>query len=687
MKIPSLPSFSFAQSLSLSPLGVIAGVMIAYNFPQLPATSWLMGGAVVILLILAIRTPRQTPLIIILVMTLLGIMRWQHTMVSHHPPTLSKHYRFAPITGIIAHSEAMQRGQYRLTLTHVNSPVFLKGDKDITARLSVRTNTSPPLGNIIRMRATLFPPSRPAIEGGADFTRYFYSKAIGAVGYGVGKIEVTSPQTIKESVTTPIAQMRHTIDATLLNALPQPEAGIAIALMTGGRAAIDKDTDEAMRISGITHILSISGLHMSIICGLLYAAMRYGLACIPYLALHAPIQKIAALVGLVSGAFYLALADFPLPAIRAYAMIALMFIAILCNREADALRSLILAALGMMLIQPLTVLDVGFQLSFAATWALIVAYRRARILQNNAQAKGWKWHRRAVLFFANIAFSSLVASSATAPFMLYHFGFLSSYSILTNMLTLPILTLTVMPSLILGLVTTAFSDITTPFIVAEYGLMWIVSASHWVASLPESRLSLPQLSGLAMITMSAGIVMLLLARRAWVASMAVLVMGVSGWSGARHTTPPFIFMAEDGSAIAVQVMPEHYLLLRGGEGNFFVKQWQQATNATFISYANARKANTLYGFMCDKAGCAGKVAGMPLRARFDYRDPAPLCLADTSISLATFYAKRLLCPSAQIRIERDALERSGSHTVVMQGESLSVWHPCQGVQHPWLRCK
>ncbi len=724
--------FNWNIFIHIAPLGLLAGIITATNF-DLSASYWLEIAIILLPIITILMRHKLRELIWIIAILWLGLTggwRAQSYLQPNQIITLSKPYRFVQLHAKIEAVEAISLGKYRIIINHTTSQTFAPQDKNVRLRLNVRADIAPKMGDLVQFYANIFPPSRPAIQNGADFARYFYIKNIGGVGYSMGKIKIISsiakPKLAKstssnitpdKTIISPqpilrlISLWRVNIDDALLHHITPPQTGIAIALITGGRAAIPADINQAMQISGITHILSISGLHMSMVCGLLYFGLRLLLAAIAPLALHLPIKQYCAFAALLSGGIYLALADFPIPAIRAYVMIALIFVGIICNRDADTLRSLVIAAIGLLLYNPLIALDIGFQLSFIATYALIIAYRRLNKFNAFVRQRGFGVISRGLLYVFNIIISSVVAGLVTAPLVLFHFGLFSSYSVLTNVMILPILSFMVMPALIFGLMMEWIWQGDLLLQIADYGLSLVIYCSNWVASQPQSSLHLPNMS-FATVAFMMIILLLLLhcnkisTRNICIFLLAIFALIISYWLNNNLTTPD-IMVAEDASAIAVKVgavkvgavkidedKTQKWLLLRGSAGNFFVKQWAQSTKGEYISYAQAKKAGDTYGFKCDTLGCDGVVSGQNIRTRYDYHSSAPLCLPDTQISIASFYAKKSYysngnCYHAKVKIERDMLERLGSFTVRLNNASPhQLWNSCQ-VNHPpiWLRCR
>ncbi len=596
---------------------------------------------------------------------------------------LSRQYRFAPITATVAQISAIDASSARLVLKETESQEFLPEDQGVTIRLKARRGIEDlQPGDRIALKVTVFPPSRPSYPGAFDFGLYFSQRNIGGVGYATGDIAILEP--VESSDILAFAALRQQLQQVLLRDLLQPEAGIAVALTTGEKTAIAPAVREAMTASGLAHMLAISGMHMAIVCGLVFFGVRFVLAAIPALALRYPIKQYAALFGLVSGALYLALAGFPISATRAYTMVALMFTAILLYRDADALRSLVLAALLLLLINPASVMDIGFQLSFSATLALILAYRRLR---------GWHgWLRerihshllRAAIYILEAGLSSLIATFATAPLIIYHFNQLPAYSLLANMLALPLLSLLVAPMLVLALLLSLLGLYHWPLEAAGYGLFVITSVAEWVAALPYATFQVPAPHGLAIILMLAGVFGMLIARRfLWGLACMVMVLGTAA-TGYWHTSP-HVLIAEDGSAIAVREEADRWVLLKGTPRNFHVEQWQQRTGGEFVSH-KLRKGDMQW--ICDKAGCDGTLHGKQIRLRFDYKSEGALCREDTDILISTFYSNRWSCASASVtRIDRDALEKHGAHALWIEEDQIRLWHACQKRMHyPWSRC-
>ena len=246
-------------------------------------------------------------------------------------------------------------------------------------------------------------------------------------------------------------RVRQAIGARIAAALPGETGAIATALITGERGGISEATNDAFRDSGILHILSISGFHMAIMAGSVFFLVRLGLALFPSIALRYPIKKWAAAAAMLAGFAYLLISGAAFATVRSAIMISIMFLAVLLDRPALALRNVILAATLILVLFPESLFDVGFQMSFAAVLALVSVYEAlrtrdlwARLMEHTAS--------RLVVFFAGIVLSTLIASAAVAPFAAYHFHKSQQYAVIANLIALPVCNVLVMPAALAALI-------------------------------------------------------------------------------------------------------------------------------------------------------------------------------------------------------------------------------------------
>ncbi len=167
-------------------------------------------------------------------------------------------------------------------------------DKPERVRLSVKKGTAPPVGSYVSLKARLNPPLQPLRPGGYDFARDLYFRGIGASGFVTGAVKLEPPPEAPGMglrFAGMVEGIRDAIDARIRATIKGDAGSIASALLTGKRDAISTPVNDAMFISGLGHVLSISGYHMAVVAGVVFFVVRAILALLPGLALRRPIKK------------------------------------------------------------------------------------------------------------------------------------------------------------------------------------------------------------------------------------------------------------------------------------------------------------------------------------------------------------------------------------------------------------
>jgi len=317
--------------------------------------------------------------------------------------------------------------------------------------MAAHSNAQP--GDRVRLKATLSPPAKPALPDGFDYARSAWFDQVGAVGYAFaapvieGRVDAG---TLMQRYRRGVEDIRQAIAVRVRAALPGETGEIALALITGERGGISVATNSAYKNSGLFHILSISGLHMVIMAGAVFYSVRLLLAAIPLIALTMPIKKIAAAAGILSALGYLAISGGAFATVRSVLMILIIFGAVLIDRPALALRNVAAAAFLILALYPESLLDAGFQMSFAAVTALIASHEVVSWLLGRGSRPNPVLS--IVKFFGEIIASTLIASAAVAPFAAYNFHQSQQYAVLANMIAIPICNIIVMPAALVAFV-------------------------------------------------------------------------------------------------------------------------------------------------------------------------------------------------------------------------------------------
>src|SRR5262245_18578831 len=481
------------------------------------------------------------------------------------------------------------------------------------ARVRVRTMTEAvglKPGDAIRIKATLSPPPGPALPGDYDFARAAWFQGLGAVGYATAVPEpVTSAveAPIGLRVSAAIARLRQAIGRRVVEALPGQAGAIAKALITGASGGISEETNQAFRDSGLFHILSISGLHMVIMAGAVFFSIRLLLAGIPAIALRYPIKKWAASAAMVGAFGYLMISGAAFATVRSYIMISIMFLAVMLDRPALALRNVALAALAILLVWPESLFDPGFQMSFAAVVALVAAYEWLRQREEERAAVTMRGAmRQLLLFFGGIITSTLIASLAVAPFGIYHFHNTQQFAILANLIAIPICNVIVMPAALATLVAMPFGLEAGPLRVMGWGIEAMAWCANWVASLPGAVGRVPAIPAHAFVLVVVGGLWCALWGTRW--RLLGLVPIVLGLILAPTGRRPDVLIGRGGSIVAVRTDAGKLSALAGRGANFELARWLEH-DGDARPVAEVAKAQA---FRCDGHGCMARVKGLLL---------------------------------------------------------------------------
>ena len=400
-------------------------------------------------------------------------------------PVLSHKIGPAGLDGRIESVQVHGKG-VRVVLGAVASRRF-RGDVPARVRVSIRAaNDVLVPGNWIHLTAILMPPPGPAAPGGYDFGRAAFFDRIGAVGYAYGRASPIAPlreETVGERIATAIALLRWRMTERIQAALPGSTGGIASALITGDRGSISEDDEAALRDAGLAHVLAIAGLHMALVGLGLFWIVRALLAAIPIIALNHPIKKWAAVAALGGATFYLIISGAATPATRAYIMLATMLTAILMDRPALSMRSVALAAMIILLLRPESLIEPGFQMSFAAVVGLVAVaeWEASRRSHEGTGPRAFAGVRR---YMRGIAITSFVGSIATAPYAVFHFDRATHYAVLGNLLAMPVMGFVTMPTAAITVMAMPFHLEAWPLKVMGFGIGIMLSMGRFVSGLP-----------------------------------------------------------------------------------------------------------------------------------------------------------------------------------------------------------
>ncbi len=649
-------------------LPVALGVGVAAYFsladePPASAGPLFVGGAFAAVALLVRSFRYLVPAIGVTAIALgFAVAQWRSHDVA--APVLVKELRHRAVTGDIVAVEPRGK-RLRITVDVVTIGGLSAPETPARVRISATANQygGARPGERIGVRATLRPPPAPALPGGFDFRRVAWFQRLGGVGFATGPVTVTpaAAQTDRGTVAAisdRVQSARLTIAERVTAALPGISGAVAAALMVGERGTIPDDVREAMQQSGLAHLLAISGLHVGLVAGFVFFAVRGLLAAWPGVALRYPVKKWAAVAALSMSAIYLLLAGATVPTQRAFVMTGLILLAIILDRRGISMRLVAWAAAIILLLRPEAIMSVSFQMSFAAVVALVAVYEVVGDrFRRSLGDRGLR--RRLALYLASILLTTLVASLATAPFAVFHFNQFASYSVAANLAAIPIAAFWVMPLIVVSFVLMPFGleGVLMPALGA--GIDLIVAVALGVSSWPGASLNVaaPPLVGLTAAV--GGGLWLTLWQTRWRLAGAVPIL--AGLLSIATTEAPDILVSADGKLTGIR-SHDGVLLVSSGRAQQFVRdQWLRRSGAgrwrAFPEPGEGRVA----GMQCDLVGCVFIAKDRTIALVRDGRALAEDCRA-ADILIARFTVPRD-CIGPSLIVDRRALKAGGSHAI------------------------
>ena len=478
-------------------------------------------------------------------------------------PVLRFRY-YGPVEGHIAAIDTSASQRVRVVLEDVRLPGLAPSATPDRVRVSFAPDTVPfalAVGQHLGTSAHLSPPQGPTEPGGFDFQRHIWFLGIGAVGYS------RAPPVLlgQGRAASPVTRLRAHLDAQIRARMPPETAGVTVAIATGNRADIPAQALENLRTANLAHLLAISGLHMGLLVGFVFMLARYGLNLVPHAAHHWPVKKIGACIALLAATFYLFVSGMGVATQRAYVMVAVTLCAVLADRRAITLRAVAIAALIILVFRPESLVGPGFQMSFAATIALVSAFR---LLKDRGMGAV---HRIPIAGGVLTVFlSSLVAGLATAPFSAAHFNMIGQYGLLANLLSVPVMGVVVMPLLVIAALLAPLGLDGLPLAGVHLGLAWILGVAEFVASLEGARrlVPAPPRLFLPLFAFSALWCVAWQGRARWIGVVGVCAAFMA-WA---QVDRPRVLIAEDGGLVGVH-LPQGRALNKARGGGFVAQDW------------------------------------------------------------------------------------------------------------------
>jgi competence protein ComEC len=546
--------------------------------------------------------------------------------------------------------------------------------KNLAARVGI--------GDVVRFKGRLMPPAPPMLPGAYNFARTAWFAGVAGSGSVIGEVEVVEPGAVRAGW---LSGLRRSLADHIRARIGAESAGIATAFVTGDRGGISKTDDEAMRDSGLAHLLSVSGLHVGAVVGAVYVLFVRVLALSPWLALRVRLPVAAAAAGALAGVAYTILSGSEVPTVRSCIGSLLVLAALALGREPLSLRMLAVAAFCVMLLWPEAVTGPSFQMSFGAVLALVA-------VGTSAPAKAFMAPRdealalKALRHLAMLLVTGVVIDLVLMPIGLFHFHRAGIYGALANVIAIPLTTFVVMPLLAAALVLDAIGAGGPVWWLARLSIDLLTAIAHWIASRPAAVTILPAgESGAFILFIAGGLWVGLWSGRIRWAGLPPALLG----AGLLALAPPAdILVSGDGRHVGlVELGGERLFVLRdGGEGyardNLMELAGMEGEPMTLDRWPGARCNDDFCAIPLERKGMTWRLLVSRTRDAVPERALAAAC-DRSDIVISDRWLPRS-CTPRWFKADRNTLGQTGGLSIYLDGARIDTVAESQG-SHGWWR--
>jgi competence protein ComEC len=588
--------------------------------------------------------------------------------------------RVATFEGTVERAQPLAaRGDLRLILAPADPSL------PPLVRVSIKANAAPEglaAGAYLRLRARLAPPPPMALPGTHDFARDAWFARIGAVGRSLGKVEV-----LRGSAPTGLDATRDRLGRHIRGQLPGSSGTIANALATGDQNAVSEEDADAMRRSGLAHLLSVSGLHIAAAIGAAMFLTLKVLALSERLAVRFNLVVVAAGVGALTGLGYTLLTGAQVPTVRSCVAALLVLLGMALGRDAISLRLVAVGAVIVLLFRPEALVGPSFQFSFAAVTAIIALHSSAagrRLFLRRDEGPVAALMR---VLCATVA-TGLVVEFALIPFALYHFHKAGLYGVAANLVAIPLTTFVIMPleasALLLDLAG-AGAPLWWLTGVAIDALLW---TAHEVANASGAVATLAAMPALAFALMIVGGLWLCL----WTSRPRLLglIPFALGAGAAAFSPAPDLLVTGDGRHLAVLAPDGTPMMLRERTGEFMMDLMSEAS-----AYDDEPGTLSAAHFgICSRDSCTASIRrgesewrllATRTSARLDWQPLVRAC-SEADIVVSDRWLPRA-CTPRWLKLDRKTLERTGGVSIYLQDRPQVRTVADRLGRHPWALTK
>ena len=652
------------------------GIAVFFTWPFDPSP-WTAPGLIAAgLLVLAARRPALTGLALAVIMFGLGHGAAQFRTWVVDAPLLDHEIGPFQLRGEVVEVEKRPEGNH-VVLENFFLPGVNRADAPRAVRITLPASHGlPAVGQHMGVRAMVGPVGRPVAPDTFQFQRFLYFQGIGASGFAVGRwYPITSSDTSSWTARFHAwtESLRRAIGNRFAALVPGEDGAVAAALINGEQSAIPQTLQESYRISGIAHILSVSGVHLSLLAAIVFFVLRRGLALFPVLALRTDTKKVAAWAALAATGSYLVISGMSVPAIRSFLMVATVLGAALVDRRAISLRNVGWAALVLMAIYPDAIFGASFQMSFLAVLSLVAVYEQSWLRASIRNTDGsLDLIRAGAFYFMGLVVADLVAGGATAIFAAYHFNRIPTYSMFTNLVAAPLTSLWIMPAAALVLVLMPFGLDAWAVRAMGEGVTLLDDLARWVATWPGAQVHFQPMAAPMMAAAAGGVIFLCLwkGRLRWLG----LVPVIAAMAQPFLTPVPDLLVDDSGRVVAVSDARGHLAIRPSRAGRFVREVWGERYGISLTAWPRPTRnlpevTESGLGLTCDAAGCLLSRDGKKVLIA---NTPEKITTACGQVdAIITGLNASALCPDTRV-IDASALKVRGAHALWLGPKDLRI---------------
>ncbi len=533
-------------------------------------------------------------------------------------------------------------------------------------------------GAQVQLRARLMPPAPPMLPGGYDFARTAWFGGIAATGSVLGKVTIVAPG----GGGAGLGRAQRALSRHVREQLDGSPGALAAAFASGDRGAIAPADEEAMRNSGLTHLLSISGLHVSAVIAAVYFLAGRLFAAWPWLALRVRVPLLAAATGAAAGIGYTLLTGAEVPTVRSCIGAVLVLLALVLGREPLSLRLVAVGAFLVLVFWPEALVGPSFQMSFAAVIAIVALHGAAPVRAFLAPREE-PWWARQLRQLAMLLLTGVVIELALMPIGLFHFHQAGVYGALANVIAIPLTTLASMPLIALGLLFDTVGAGAPFWWLTGKSLELLLALAHWTAAMPGAVSSMPAMGeGAFLLFVAGGLWLALWSGRVRLLGLAPAALGLVLLLALR---PPDLLVSGDGRHVGITGEGRELLVLRPGRGGYALDNLTELAGMS----GEVRALDDWPGARCNRDFCAIRLSrgGRDWQVLLSRGDDL---IAERALAVAceradVVISERYLprsCRPRWLKADRRFLAQTGGLAIdLVRGEVRSV---AQGQgQHGW----